>query len=124
MHTPTRLTLRLLPRLTVRPVNVRTLHSTIAKPAYVAPIVGTGPPPEAPADPERALLNAARVERRRKQAEMLKSVKQIRRVQDGKSSGGGLKSRFWKEVAVHEVDGRCYAEAGIPQRLAIKVHEK
>jgi ATP synthase F1 complex assembly factor 2 len=44
-----------------------------------------------------------RVQRRRKQAEMLKNAKEIRSAQAGKT--GGLKKRFWKDVSVSEVDG-------------------
>lgn len=44
-----------------------------------------------------------RVARRKKQAEMLKTAKELRR--SDKNTGSSLKRRFWKGVAVEEVDG-------------------
>lgn len=80
---------------------IRAIHSTTSKTANVAPVVGTGPPPEAPI-PEAREYAIERVERRRRQAEMLKQAKDIRNAKGGK---GGLKRRFWKTVTVQEVDG-------------------
>jgi ATP synthase mitochondrial F1 complex assembly factor 2 len=45
-----------------------------------------------------------RVERRKRQAEMLKSAKQIRSVAEGKKNGV-LQRRFWQDVSVREVNG-------------------
>lgn len=78
------------------------IHSSAVHAANVAPIVGTGPPPEAPI-PATPSANE-RVARRRKQAELLKTAKDIRSAKDGKSVS--LKTRFWKDVSVKEVDGR------------------
>ncbi|KOS21986.1 Protein atp12 [Escovopsis weberi] len=80
---------------------LRPFHHTVARAASVAPIVGTGPPPEAPSPTARNAYE--RIERRRKQAELLKTAKEIRSAQDGKA--GGLSKRFWKDVHVMEVDG-------------------
>ncbi|KAL0937586.1 uncharacterized protein CTRU02_207318 [Colletotrichum truncatum] len=92
----------------------RTISSTPLKPAEVAPVVGTGPPPEPPAPTteadDRAAELRARVERRRKQAEMLKQAKNIRGAAEAKASGAagkaaGLTRRFWNDVSVQEVNG-------------------
>ncbi|TQW01002.1 mitochondrial molecular chaperone [Cordyceps javanica] len=108
MQPTMRISLRLVPRLangTALPV--RSLHASATKAANVAPVVGTGPPPEAPV---QRTLNE-RVERRRKQAEMLKTAKAIRSAKDGKASSSSssspspMKRRFWKDVRVEEVDG-------------------
>ncbi|KAF4973183.1 hypothetical protein FZEAL_9400 [Fusarium zealandicum] len=102
MKPTTRLPLRLAPRLVNAPVFLRPIHSTVAKPANVAPIVGTGPPPEPPIP---ATVNAhQRVARRKRQAEMLKNARELRNANVTKG-GGGLKKRFWKDVTVQEVDG-------------------
>jgi ATP synthase F1 complex assembly factor 2 len=108
MESTARLALRLRPRAAAAccpslSTSSRLLHSTVVRAADVAPIVGTGPPPEAPV-PGAAELHE-RVQRRRKQAEMLKNAKEIRSAQAGKSGGAGIKKRFWKEVSVAEVDG-------------------
>ncbi|KHN98712.1 ATP12 ATPase family protein [Metarhizium album ARSEF 1941] len=83
----------------------RTLHSTASRAANVAPILGTGPPPPPPPPtPTPAVRNMnERIERRRKQAELLKQAKVIRTAKDGRSTT--LRKRFWKDVSVQEVDG-------------------
>lgn len=103
MKPTTRLPLRLVPRLVNAPVFIRPMHSTVAKPANVASIVGTGPPPEPPLPAAENVHQ--RVARRRKQAEMLKNAKELRSASGGKG-GGGLRKRFWKDVTVKEVDGK------------------
>ncbi|KAM0188818.1 hypothetical protein ACHAPA_000410 [Fusarium lateritium] len=100
MKSVTRLSMRLAPRLVQRPALVRPIHSTVVKAANVAPVVGTGPPPEPPIQHTDA---HARVARRRRQAEMLKNAKELRSA--NVRNGGGLKKRFWKDVTVKEVDG-------------------
>ncbi|KAI8683200.1 hypothetical protein LRP88_04827 [Fusarium phalaenopsidis] len=102
MKPTTRLPLRLVPRLVNAPVFIRPIHSTVAKPANVASIVGTGPPPEPPLPAAENIHQ--RVARRRKQAEMLKNAKELRSASGGKG-GGALRKRFWKDVGVKEVDG-------------------
>ncbi|KAI6780007.1 uncharacterized protein J7T54_007483 [Emericellopsis cladophorae] len=100
MHAPTRLLVQsAFPRLRA----ARSLHTTILRAANVAPVVGTGPPPEAPLA-DKANKAYERVERRKRQAEMLKSANQIRTVAEGKKSGV-LQKRFWQDVTVREVDG-------------------
>ncbi|OLN96552.1 Protein EFR3 [Colletotrichum chlorophyti] len=89
----------------------RAISTTPTNPAEVAPVVGAGPPPEPPIPnsvaEDRVAEARARVERRRKQAEMLKQAQNIRAAADAKSGGktGGLKRRFWNDVSVKEVDG-------------------
>ncbi|KAF5020430.1 hypothetical protein F66182_7557 [Fusarium sp. NRRL 66182] len=102
MKVVTRLPLRNAPRLLSAPAFVRPLHSTVARTANVAPVVGTGPPPEPPIQPAENVHQ--RVARRRRQAEMLKNAKELRSANAGKG-GGGLKKRFWRGVSVMEVDG-------------------
>ncbi|KAH7176375.1 hypothetical protein EDB81DRAFT_675071 [Dactylonectria macrodidyma] len=101
MKVATRLPLRLAPRLVNAPVFLRPIHSTTAKPAHVAPIVGTGPPPEPPTPAEVNVHQ--RVARRRKQAEMLKHAQDIRSAKGGKPNP--LTKRFWKDVTVQEIGG-------------------
>lgn len=98
MKVPARIPLQLaLPR----PQLVRCFHQSIARAANVAPIVGTGPPPDPPTPAARNAQE--RVERRKKHAELLKTAKEIRSAKDVKS--GVVAARFWKQVTVHEVDG-------------------
>ncbi|KAI1091372.1 ATP12-domain-containing protein [Rostrohypoxylon terebratum] len=91
----------------------RKIHHTSPAPAIVSPIHGTGPPPEPPVP--AADSATSRLERRKKQAELLEKAQEIRQ-SAAKSSGGGsgpkreareyaLKKRFWKDVHVREVDG-------------------
>ncbi|KAF4124536.1 ATP synthase mitochondrial F1 complex assembly factor 2 [Geosmithia morbida] len=106
MKLPARVPLRTLPRLVHNgggggASTMRPLHSTCVRAANVASVVGTGPPPEAPVTPSADSYQ--RVERRRRQAEMLKTAREIRNVKDGKASGG-LKPRFWTNVDVRQVD--------------------
>lgn len=101
MKPPARIPLRQLPRVINSITPYRPVHSTAVKAANVAPIVGTGPPPEAPAAPVPSAYQ--RVERKRRQAEMLKEMREIRAGKDGKSAP--LKKRFWTDVHVKEVDG-------------------
>ncbi|KAK4124877.1 ATP12-domain-containing protein [Parathielavia appendiculata] len=93
----------------------RAIHSNPAQPAKVVPVYGTGPPPEPPQpDPEfTAQEREQRLARRRRQAELLnragdlKALKQQQQqdAKNTKTSGGGLKRRFWKDVHVREVNG-------------------
>lgn len=109
MKPPARIALRLVaPRLNVTPsTSVRAIHTTLARNAHVAPLVGTGPPPEAPLTPDdKAASSGAyqRVERRRRQAEILKSAKDIRNGKDPRKIG--LKKRFWTDVTIREEEGK------------------
>ncbi|KJZ75732.1 hypothetical protein HIM_04889 [Hirsutella minnesotensis 3608] len=101
MRPPTRTALGLLLRHPNGPLSARLVHCSAIKAANVAPILGTGPPPEPPSPVQRSYND--RIERRRKQAEMLKEAKVIRSAKDGKSRT--VSSRFWKHVSVQEVNG-------------------
>ncbi|KAI0393805.1 hypothetical protein F5Y17DRAFT_430868 [Xylariaceae sp. FL0594] len=96
------------------------IHSTTASPATVSPIHGTGPPPEPPRP--AADSAGARLERRKRHAEMLERAQEIRSGTSSaaKNNAGGSSSqqeksttatsplarrRFWKHVHVREVDG-------------------
>ena len=104
MRPSTRLTFRRLPQGFGCPSHVRPIHSTVAKAANVAPVLGTGPPPAPPAPTERTVND--RVERRKRQAEMLKTAKIIRNAKDGKTTT--LQRRFWKDVTIQDVNGERY----------------
>ncbi|KAK3905732.1 protein atp12, mitochondrial [Staphylotrichum tortipilum] len=110
------------PTIATRLALARALHTNPPQPAKVAPVYGTGPPPEPPqpSDEFAAEERAARVARRRRQAELLKragDIKGLRQQQQqqqkdaaggakGKAGeSGGLIRRFWKDVNVKEVDG-------------------
>ncbi|KAM3564198.1 hypothetical protein ARSEF4850_001976 [Beauveria asiatica] len=115
MQPTMRIPLRLAPGvLSSTALPVRSIHASAIAAANVAPVVGTGPPPERPVQ----RTPNERVERRRRHAEMLKMAKAIRSAKDGKqsasssssSAGGGsdlspTRRRFWKDVHVKEVDG-------------------
>lgn len=103
MRPNARLPLRLLSRTVAS--QCRTMHITACKAATVAPTLGAGPPPEPPTPTVRNMTE--RIERRRRQADMMKQVKVIRNAQDGKTTT--LRKRFWKEVTVSEVDGTAMA---------------
>lgn len=113
MKPQARLASKALPRLFVasrprcaasQPIAARALHYSAADPANVAPFCATGPPPEPPQP--AAEHPYAKVERRRKQAELLKSAKELRDASSGKSSGKSpLRKRFWQDVHIKEVDG-------------------
>ena len=88
---------RIAPRLRLRASQspaLRGLRTLAPLSASVASPGRAGPPPAPPAT-EPAGYERAR--KRKKQAEMLKEVK------EGK--GKGLKRRFWREATVREVDG-------------------
>ncbi|OAA45044.1 ATP12 ATPase family protein [Metarhizium rileyi] len=101
MRPPAPSPLRAASRAFSIPINARTMHATAYKAAKVAPVLGTGPPPEPPTPAVRNM--SERIERRRKQAEMLKQAKAIRNAKDGKTTV--LRKRFWKDVSVQEVQG-------------------
>lgn len=77
------------------------LHTTSPRVATPLPITATGPPPAAPQP--AASQYGERVDRRRRQAELLK------RGQDMRASylkpGTAIKKRFWKDVSVQTDDG-------------------
>ncbi|KAI1391985.1 ATP12-domain-containing protein [Hypoxylon trugodes] len=96
----------------------RQIHTTPTTPATVSPIHGSGPPPEAPVP--AADSATTRLERRKKQAELLEKAQAIRQQQSQSQplssaspfsarkkarDSNLLKKRFWKDVHVHEVEG-------------------
>ncbi|KAH6697233.1 ATP12 protein [Plectosphaerella plurivora] len=115
MQAATRLPLRAmamgLPQRLPARMAARAISSTTQKPADVAPIVGTGPPPAPPSTngqdyqgPRNSEDPIARVQRRRRQAELLKNAKELKNAAQAGPSAG-MKRRFWKDVTVKEVDG-------------------
>jgi ATP synthase F1 complex assembly factor 2 len=68
--------------------------------AVAHPITAHGPPPKAPVP---APEFGERVERRKKQAELIERAKEARTQQSKPSSA--LKKRFWKHVHVTKIDG-------------------
>ncbi|KAK4201317.1 putative mitochondrial protein atp12 precursor [Triangularia verruculosa] len=87
-------------------VAARKLHSNPPQSAKVVPVYGTGPPPEPPA-PAAEYAVEERLARRRRQAEMLRQARDIRKngAKTGDPNAPVLKTRFWKDVAIKEVDG-------------------
>jgi hypothetical protein len=81
----------------------RCLHTSPPKPATVAPIIASGPPPTAPI-PSAEHVDS-RVARRRKQAELLKKGQDLRAVSAGTGGGSAKTKRFWKDVHVKHTDG-------------------
>jgi len=81
----------------------RCLHRSPPKPATVAPITASGPPPTAPI-PSAEHVDS-RIARRRQQAELLKKGQDLRAVASGKGGGTAKMKRFWKDVHVKKVDG-------------------
>ena len=81
----------------------RCLHTSTSKPATVASITASGPPPTAPI-PSAEHVDS-RVARRRKQAELLKRGQDLRSVAGGTGGGTAKTKRFWKDVHVKHADG-------------------
>jgi len=81
----------------------RCIHSSPPKPATVAPITASGPPPTAPV-PSAEHVDS-RVARRRKQAELLKKGRDLRAVASGTGGGTAKLKRFWKDVHVKDTEG-------------------
>jgi hypothetical protein len=84
------------------------IHHSAVHPANVAPILGTGPPPEPPVPQDGAREVDERVARKRRQLELLNRAKEIRAAAAARSTSGqktSVKRRFWEEVSVREVDG-------------------
>ncbi len=89
--------------------NSRAIHGSTVQPAKVAPLIGTGPPPEPPVAEYTAGMDE-HFARRRKQAELLRRAKDLRSAAAGKAALGAdkkkpLKRRFWEHVSVEVVDG-------------------
>ena len=77
------------------------LHTTVPRVATPLPITATGPPPAAPQP--AASHYGERVDRRRRQAELLKRGQDMRASQT--KPGTAIKKRFWKDVSVQTDDG-------------------
>lgn len=81
------------------------IHSSAPDPANVSPFHATGPPPEPPQP--AAEHPYAKIERRRKQAELLKKAKDLREASESGAAKGKspLRKRFWDNAYVKEIDG-------------------
>lgn len=84
--------------------SIQCLHTTIPKLATPLPITATGPPPSPPLP--AASQNGERVDRRRRQAELLKRGQDLRASQ--MKPGTAIKKRFWKDVSVRITPGIYY----------------
>jgi len=78
-------------------ISTQRIHTTHPAPATPLPFAAVGPPPPAPPLPA-ASQHGERVERRRRQAELLKRGQDLRASQ--MKPGSALKKRFWKDVSV------------------------
>lgn len=81
------------------------IHSSAPDPASVNPFHVSGPPPGPPQP--AAEHPYAKIERRRKQAELLKKAKDLRNASDSGAAKGKspLRKRFWDNAHVKEIDG-------------------
>lgn len=86
------------------------LHTTTPNAATPLPITATGPPPAAPVP--AASQYGERVERRRRQAELLKRGQDMRA--SAMKPGTAIKKRFWKDVHVKTDDGTYLAPINYP----------
>ena len=86
---------RIIPHCTHK-VLYQCLHTTASNAATPLPNSVLGPPPPAPAP--AASQYGERVDRRRRQAELLKRGQDMRATQ--MKPGTAMKKRFWKEVSV------------------------
>ena len=128
MKPPARIPFRLLPRAAgggsgsiCGRVYLRPLHHSTAKPADVAPILGTGPPPDPPVPSGE--YPQERLARRKRQAEMLKQAREFRGGRGPKGAEGGMKRRFWEHVTVEEVDGE-FSSPGLPFLCALALRNR
>ena len=78
------------------------LHTSTLKSANPLPITAAGPPPSAPLP--AASQYGQRVDRRRRQAELLKRGQDLRASQ--MRPGSAMKKRFWKDVTVQTSPGK------------------
>ena len=77
------------------------LHNTTPNPATPLPITAAGPPPSAPLP--AVSQYGQRVDRRRRQAELLKKGQDLRA--SHMKPGSAMKKRFWKDVSVKTIPG-------------------
>ncbi|MCJ1303347.1 ATP synthase complex assembly protein atp12 [Hypocenomyce scalaris] len=92
---------RTRPSSALGPTLYQCLHSTGPRPADPLPITAAGPPPSAPLP--AASQYGERVDRRRRQAELLKRGQDLRA--SHMKPGSVIKKRFWKDVTVHTTAG-------------------
>ncbi|SLM38570.1 Orthogonal Bundle domain in ATP12 [Lasallia pustulata] len=91
---------RTLPSSTLPPRLYQCLHSTAPKPADPLPITTLAPPPSAPLP--AASQYGERVDRRRRQAELLKRGQDLRA--SNMKPGSAVTKRFWKDVTVQTAE--------------------
>lgn len=84
----------------LRPI-YQCMHTTAPRPAIPLPVTATGPPPPAPLP--AASQHGQRVDRRRRQAELLKKGQDMRA--SNMKPGTAMKKRFWKDVSVQADNG-------------------
>ena len=87
-------------------MQLQCLHTTVPRVATPLPITATGPPPPAPQP--AASQYGERVDRRRRQAELLKRGQDMRATQT--KPGTAIKKRFWKNVSVERDDGMAQSQ--------------
>ena len=85
----------------ILPSSFQCLHTTPSHNAVPLPITAAGPPPRAPLP--AASQYGERVDRRRRQAELLKRGQDLRTSQ--MKPGSAMKKRFWKDVTVKTTNG-------------------
>ena len=90
----------------------RRIHSSPSVFANPLPITGTGPAPAPPLP--AAGQYGERVERRRRQAEMIQQSQAARQPQATKPTAS-LKKRFWKDVSVETTAGKFLVACRISQ---------
>lgn len=83
------------------PLSYRCLHASPFRAANPLPNTAAGPPPSAPVP--AASQYGERVDRRRRQAELLKRGQDLRAGQ--MKPGSAMKKRFWKDVNVKQDPG-------------------
>ena len=92
------------------------IHTTSFKPANPLPILAAGPPPAAPLP--SASQYGERMDRKRRQAELLKRGQDLCTSQQPSKPGSALKRRFWKDVSVQTAPGKLYL-CSLPKPLPL-----
>ena len=77
------------------------IHTSARRSANPLPLTATGPPPSAPLP--AASQHGERVDRRRRQAELVKRGQELRGAQT--NPGSAMKKRFWKDVHIKRDKG-------------------
>ena len=89
------------------PAQIQCLHTTVSRFATPLPVTATGPPPAAPQP--AASQYGERVDRRRRQAELLKRGQDMRATH--KTPETAIKKRFWKDVSVQRDEGMTRSDS-------------